>query len=70
MREERRNKSLGKHYKIVSGEPDDKKEHVVIEKIKGIECGKKITIIESIYGVNHPSMISALAITSCQQDNM
>lgn len=69
MREERENKSVGKQYKIVSGEPDDKKDHLVIETNKGIECGKKITIIKSI-GVNHPSMISALATKSCQQDNM
>ena len=69
MREERKTKSLGKQHKIVSGEPGDKKDHLVIERMKGIECGKKITIIKSSCSVNRLIIISALVIKSCQQDN-
>jgi hypothetical protein len=51
VKEESLNKLLGKQCKIVTKEPGDKKNHIVVGVILEIEYDEKFMIIESSYGI-------------------
>ena len=62
MKEEILNRLLGKSCKIVTKEPGDEKNHIVIGIIKEIEYDEKFIIIESSHGIGCLSMHSIVAI--------
>ena len=70
MKEESLNRLLGKQCKIVTKEPGDEKNHIVIGVIKEIEYGEKLIIIESSYGTDCLNMQSIVAIKPWQQHNI
>ena len=70
MREENLNRLLGKQYKIITKEPGDEKNHIIIGVIKEIEYLEKFIIIESSYGICCLSMQSIVAIKPWQQHNI
>ena len=56
MKEESLKKLLGKQCKIVTKEPGDEKNHIVIGVIKEIEYDEEFIIIESSHGVGCPKL--------------
>ena len=70
MKEESLNRLLGKQCKIVTKEPGDEKNHIVIGIIKEIEYGEKFIIIESSHGIGCPNMQLIVAIKPWQQHNI
>jgi len=67
MKEESLNRLLGKQCKIVTKEPGDDKNHVVIGIIKEIEYDEKFIIIESSYGIGCLNWQSIVAIKPWKQ---
>lgn len=70
MKEESLNRLLGKQCKIVTKEPGDEKNHIVIGVIKEIEYDEKFIIIESSHGVGCLNMESIVAIKPWKQHNI
>lgn len=70
MREESLNRLLGKQCKIVTKEPGDKINHIVIGIIMEIEYNEKFIIIESNHGVSCLSIQSIVAIKPWKQYNI
>jgi len=70
MKEESLNRLLGKQYKIVTREPGDEKNHVIIGIIKEIEYEEEFIIIESIYGIGCLNWQSIVAIKPWKQHNI
>jgi len=70
MKGESLNRLLGKQCKIITKEPGDKKNHIVIGVIKEIEYDEGFIIIESSYGVGCLNMQSIIAIKAWQQHNL
>ena len=67
MREEKFNRLLGKQYKIITKEPGDEKNHIIIGVIKEIEYSEKFIIIQSSQGIGCLCMRSILAIKPWQK---
>jgi len=70
MREEKFNRLLGKQYKIITKEPGDEKNHIIIGIIKEIEYDEKFIIIELSYGIYCLSMKTIVAIKPWQKHNI
>ena len=70
MKEEKFNRLLGKQYKIITKEPGDEKNHIIIGIIKEIEYDEKFIIIELRYGIYCLSMKTIVAIKPWQQHNI
>jgi len=70
MKEESLNRLLGKKCKIVTKEPGDEKNHIVIGLIKEIEYDEKFIIIESAQGIGCLNMQSIVAIKPWRQYNI
>ena len=70
VQEESLNRLLGKQCKIVTKEPGDKKNHIVVGVILEIEYDEKFMIIESSYGIGCLNMQSIVAIKPWKQDNI
>jgi hypothetical protein len=70
MKKESLNRLLGKQCKIVTKEPGDERNHVVVGIIKEIEFDEKFIIIESINGVSCLNMQSIVAIKPWQQNDI
>ena len=70
MKEESLNRLLGKQCKIVTKEPGDEKNHIVIGVIKEIEYDEKFIIIESIHGIGCLNMQSIVEIKPWKQYNI
>jgi len=70
MKEESLNRLLDKQCKIVTREPGDEKNHVVIGVIKEIEYDGKFIIIKSRYGISCLNWQSIVAIKPWRQHNI
>jgi len=70
MKGEYLNRLLGKQCKIVTKEPGDEKNHIVIGVIKEIEYDEKFIIIESSYGIGCLNIQSIVVIKPRQQGNI
>jgi len=68
MKEEILNRLLDKQCKIVTKEPGDEKNHLVIGIIKDIEYDEKFIIIESSHGIGCLNMQSTIAIKPWTQN--
>ena len=70
MKEGSLNRLLGKQCKIVTKEPGDEKNHIVIGVIKEIKYDEKFIIIESSHGIGSLNMQTIVAIKPWKQYNI
>ena len=70
VKEESLNRLLGKHYKIITKEPGDEKNHIVTGVINEIDYDEKLIIIESIEGIGYLNWQSIVAIKPLKQYNI